>query len=78
MLAALAFDLISTTDCLLVEWEEGGHSVVEGKVAELRGSDGCAAGARVLCHLKEGEYWATVVAAGASRLRACMYTKPVL
>lgn len=31
--------------------------------------------ARVLCHLKEGEYWAAVVAAGASRLHACMYTK---
>jgi len=55
-----------TTAYLLVEWDEGKqHSVIDGKIAELReGSESFKAGAKVTCRLKEGEYAATIVTAG--------------
>ena len=51
---------------LLVEWnEEDGHSVVEGKFAELTAkSDAFAIGANVICHLKDGDYGATILHSG--------------
>ena len=49
-----------------MEWDEGKqHSVIDGKIAELReGSESFKAGAKVTCRLKEGEYAATIVTAG--------------
>ena len=51
---------------IFLEWNgEEGHSVVEGKVVELkRDSPGFNSGAKVLCKLKEVFFAATVIATG--------------
>ena len=49
-----------------MEWEDGQqHTVVDGKVAMLEtGWQSFTLGAKVTCHLKEGNYPATIVCAG--------------
>ena len=57
---------ISFVEYLLVQWEEeDGHSVVNGKHVELReGSTAFIPDANVVCHLREGDFVATIFAAG--------------
>lgn len=46
---------------MLVEWESGEHSVVDGKVAK---GTNFGVGATVVCKLKEGEFTATILTVG--------------
>ena len=67
------FAWLFPVECLLVEWDgEEGHSVIGGKNAELTsGSEIFCKGAKVVCHLTEGDYTATVVYAGVMN-NTCM------
>ena len=51
---------------VFVEWDgEEGHSVVEGKVVQLKESGASfIAGAKVICTLKQGLFGATIIATG--------------
>ena len=56
-------------DYLFVEWEEKTHDykehlIIVGKFAQPGDGGSCAPGARVKCKLKEGTYYAIVIAAG--------------
>ena len=66
------------TDYLFVEWEGHGdckeHSVIPGKVAELvgvAGDQGYVQGAKLRCKLKEGIFFAILLATGLC-LCACI------